>query len=204
MFNRDFFEKKIKPLLLYIGTIGAALMCIAYVLVVMVLIFGFKVKNIEQSILFAIVNAVVGFVVMQFLKIQGVDFAKALPENQKVLNHFNAKKPKKHYHTIWFYWFKSITSDLLIKCLTIGVTTCGLIYLVIEGSRDYNLLLLAAVNLIMFICFGLVSLSNAYDYYNDNHIPYLKDKIKMEENKTDDNNEQQCCTEESGRTSTEE
>ena len=204
MFNRDFFEKKIKPLLLYIGTIGAVLMCIAYVLVVMVLIFGFKVKNIEQSILFAIVNAVVGFVVMQFLKIQGVDFAKALPENQKVLNYFNAKKPKKHYHTIGFYWFKSITSDLLIKCLTIGVTTCGLIYLVIEGSRDYNLLLLAAVNLIMFICFGLVSLSNAYDYYNDNHIPYLKDKIKMEENKTDDNNEQQCCTEESGRTSTEE
>jgi hypothetical protein len=204
MFNRDFFEKKIKPLLLYIGSIGAVLMCIAYVLVVMVLIFGFKVKNIEQSILFAVVNAIVGFIIMQFLKIQGIDFAKALPENKEVLDYFNARKPKKRNHTIGFYWFKSITSDLLIKCLTIAVTTCGLIYLVIEGSQDYNLLLLAAVNLIMFICFGMVSLSNAYDYYNDNHIPYLKDKIKMEEIKTHDNNEQQCCIAQPGRTSTEE
>lgn len=204
MFNRSFFETKIKPLLLYIGTIGAVLSCIAYVLVVMVLIFGFKVKNIEQSILFAVINAVVGFVIMQFLKIQGIDFAKALPENQEVLNYFNAKKPKKRYHTIGFYWVKSVASDILVKCLTIGVTTCGLIYLVIEGSKDYNLLLLAAVNLIMFVCFGLVSLSNAYDYYNDNHIPYLKDKIKMEENKIYDNNEQQCCNSQSGRTNTEE
>ena len=56
----------------------------------------------------------------------------------------------------------------------------GVIYIVIQGCNDYNLLLLALVNLVMFICFGLLALNKAYDFYNDRHIPYIIDQINKE------------------------
>ena len=38
--TRDIFEKKIKPILTYIGMIGAIILSVAYVLVALVLIKG--------------------------------------------------------------------------------------------------------------------------------------------------------------------
>ena len=70
---------------------------------------------------------------------------------------------------------------MAIKGISIIVTTLGAVYIVIQGSQDYTLLLLAVVNLIMFICFGLLSLVNAYDFYNEQHIPYILGKIKEAE-----------------------
>ena len=182
--NQTLFEKKIKPVLLYIGTIGAVLMVIAYICIVLVMIFGFKVKSIEQSITFAIVNGAVGFVIMQFLKVQGIDFAKSLPDNQKILTeYYNSKDPKiKKHHSITFYWIKSVVMDVLSKVLTIAGTTGCLIYIIVEGSSDYSLLLLAVVNLIMFVCFGLLSLVSSYDFYNNEHIPYLSSILTAEYN----------------------
>ena len=180
--NQTLFEKKIKPVLQYIGTIGAALMVIAYICIVLVMIFGFKVKSLEQSITFAIVNGAVGFVIMQFLKVQGIDFAKSLPHNQEILTeYYNSKDPRiKKHHSITFYWIKSIVMDVLSKVLTIAGTTCCLIYIIVEGSSDYSLLLLAVVNLIMFVCFGLLSLVSSYDFYNNEHIPYLSSILTVE------------------------
>lgn len=182
--NQTLFEKKIKPVLQYIGTIGAALMVVAYICIVLVMIFGFKVKSIEQSITFAIVNGAVGFVIMQFLKVQGIDFAKSLPHNQEILTeYYNSKDPRiKKHHSITFYWIKSIVMDVLSKVLTIAGTTCCLIYIIVEGSSDYSLLLLAVVNLIMFVCFGLLSLVSSYDFYNNEHIPYLFSILTAEYN----------------------
>ena len=62
--------------------------------------------------------------------------------------------------------------------LTLGATTIGLIYIVIQGSNDYNMLLLAIVNLLMFICFGFLSLVNAYDFFNQKHVPYMVEQLK--------------------------
>ena len=64
----------------------------------------------------------------------------------------------------------------------------GVVYIVIQGCNDYNLLLLALVNLVMFICFGLLALNKAYDFYNDRHIPYVIDQINKE--KENDKNQQ--------------
>lgn len=41
--NQTFFEKKIKPILLYVGTIGAVLMSIGYIILMFVLVLGFNV-----------------------------------------------------------------------------------------------------------------------------------------------------------------
>ena len=71
--------------------------------------------------------------------------------------------------------------------MCIAITTAGLIYIVVQGCNDYNLLLLAAVNLVMFICFGLLALNNAYEFYNNRHVPYMIDKINKKVSKEDIN-----------------
>lgn len=184
MINK-FFETKVKPMLTYIGTIGAVIMSIAYIVLMFVMVLGFKVQTTySQVLVFSIVNAVVGFIIMQFLKIQGQDFAKQLEYNMEVLKKWNTKKPKKKKtHSLGFFWAKTISTDIIVKTVTTAFMTSAIIYIVVEGSNDYNMLLMAFVNLLMFICFGFLSLVKAYDFYNENYIPYLEEKIDEREKK---------------------
>ena len=187
--KKNTFERKIQPILTYIGGIGATLMSIMYIVAVFILIIGFKAQSIQSTIIFAVVNAVVGLIIMQFLKIQGVSFAKNLPKNKKILEeYYNTKTKDKKLHSITFYWVTSCVKDILIKGICVIISTMGVIYIVIQGCNDYNLLLLALVNLVMFICFGLLALNKAYDFYNDRHIPYVIDQINKE--KENDKNQQ--------------
>ena len=186
--KKSFFDEKIKPKLMYVGTLGAVLMSIAYIVCVVVMIFGFKVKSIEQSIMFASVNGAVGLIIMQLLKVQGEDFAKSLDENKKILEEYNATKIKAGHkpRSMRYFWVTSLINDVLTKMIAIILASAGIIYIVIEGNNDYSLLLIAVVNLIMFICFGFLSLCRAYDFYNNEHIPYLKNII-------DKRSEQNVC-----------
>lgn len=178
--NRNFFEAKIKPILTYIGTIGAALMSVAYVILVCIMIFGFSAHNAVQTLIFAIINGIVGLMIMQMLKVQGQDFAKQLPENIPILEeYYNTKTKDKKFHSMKYFWIKTVITDTLSKGISIVVSTAGIIYIVIAGSDDYVLLLLAAVNLIMFACFGLLSLSKAYDFFNNQHMVYVKEQLRL-------------------------
>ena len=182
--NKNTFETKIKPVLSYVGSIGAGLMCIAYIIVVFVLIRGFHATVIFNTLLFAAVNAIVGFVIMQFLKIQGISFAKLIPENDEIIKEYYSTRTKdKKPRSMQFYWTTSVIKDIFTKCISVAITSAGLIYIVIQGSNDWNLLLLAMVNLIMFVCFGFLALVNAYEFFNNKFIPYMKEKI--DETKTE-------------------
>lgn len=182
--EKTIFERKIAPVLQYVGAIGATLMSIMYIVVVVILIVGFKAKALQSALVFAIVNALVGLIIMQFLKIQGISFAKNLEKNKEIVDrYYNSKTKDKKPHSINYYWVTSLIKDIIVKGLSVVLTTTGLIYIVIQGCEDYTLLLLALVNLVMFICFGLLALNSAYDYYNNKHIPYLK--LKLEEIKND-------------------
>lgn len=186
--NKSRFEEKILPVLNYVGIIGAVIMAIAYIISVFVLINGFKVEELLQTTIFACVNAATGFIIMQFLKFQGVSFAKMLPENQELIKKYYKTKTKdKKLHSITYFWTTTVIKDIVVKCATLGITTIGVVYIVIQGSNDYNLLLLAVVNLLMFICFGFISLVNAYDFYNNKHIPYIVEQLEKanEETKQD-------------------
>lgn len=176
---KERFEKIVKPILTYVGTIGAIMMGIAYIGIVLVMVFGFSaVANFMQSITFAVVNAAIGLVIMQFLKVQGITFAKELEEHKETLTeYYNTKTKDRKFHSLKYFWITSFIGDFIIKGLTLASTTLGIIYVVIQGSSNYTLLLLAFVNLIMFACFGLLSLVKAYDFFNEQHIPYLKEKI---------------------------
>ena len=115
---------------------------------------------------------------MQFLKVQGISFAKLIPENDKIIKEYYSTRTKdKKPRSMQFYWTTSIIKDIFTKCISVAITSAGLIYIVIQGSNDWNLLLLAIVNLIMFICFGFLALTNAYEFFNNNFIPYMKEKI---------------------------
>ena len=187
--KKNTFERKIQPILTYIGGIGATLMSIMYIVAVFILIIGFKAQSIQATVIFAVVNAIVGLIIMQFLKIQGVSFAKNLPKNKKILEeYYNTKTKDKKLHSITFYWVTSCVKDILIKGICVIISTMGVVYIVIQGCNDYNLLLLALVNLVMFICFGLLALNKAYDFYNERHIPYIIDQINKE--KENDKNRQ--------------
>lgn len=176
------FEKKVKPVLTYVGLIGATICSIAYIISVFVLINGFKVEKILNTTVFAIVNAIVGFVIMQFLKYQGTSFAKELPVNKEIIDkYYNTKTKDKKLHSIKYFWITTVIKDALIKCGTLAITTFGVIYIVIQGSNDYNLMLLAVVNLLMFICFGFLSLVKAYDFFNQMHIPYIVEQLNIEQ-----------------------
>ena len=179
MDRRSFFEKRIQPMLQYVGVIGAILMSIMYIIMVVILIIGFKAQSIQNTIVFAIINAIVGLMIMQFLKIQGISFAKNLPENIEIIKqYYNTKTKDKKIQSIKYYWISSLIKDFISKGLSIAFTTAGIIYIVIVGSNDYTLLLLALVNLILFICFGLLALNNAYEFYNNKHVPYMQEMIK--------------------------
>lgn len=179
--NRTFLERKILPVLNYIGIIGAVIMAIAYIIIVFVLINGFKVEALLQTTVFACVNAAVGFIIMQFLKYQGESFAKMLPENKEVMEKYYKTKTKdKKLHSITYFWVTTVIKDIIVKCATLGATTIGIIYIVIQGSNDYNLLLLALVNLLMFVCFGFISLNGAYEFFNNKHVPYMIEQLNKE------------------------
>ena len=179
MDRKSFFEKKIQPILQYIGVIGATLMSIMYIITVVILIIGFKAQSIQNTLVFAIINALVGLIIMQFLKIQGISFAKNLPENIEIVKqYYNTKTKDKKIQSIKYYWTSSLIKDFISKGLSIAFTTAGIIYIVIVGSNDYTLLLLALANLILFIFFGLLALNNAYEFYNNKHVPYMQEMIK--------------------------
>ena len=176
--DNERFEKHIKPILTYVGLIGAVLTSIAYIILIFILIKGFKYEQTTQTVVFALVNAAVGLIIANFLKYQGISFAKEIPANQELLkNYYGAKTKDKKNHSLSFFWITSIIKDIITKGLSIAATTCGLIYIVIVGSNDWSLLLMSIVNLLLFICFGLLSLNKAYDYFNNTYVAYMKERI---------------------------
>lgn len=173
------FEKKIKPLLQYVGAIGAAIMSVMYIVIIIVLIVGFESHDLLNTTIFSVVNAVVGLIILQFLKIQGISFAKGLKENQDIIKqYYNNKTPDKKLKSIKQYMISSTILDIIIKGTGLVISSVGIIYIVIQGSNDYTLLLLAIVNLLLFISFGILGMNKAYEFYNNYHIPYMKEQLK--------------------------
>jgi hypothetical protein len=97
-------EKRLLNILKYVGIIGAAICSVAYIVVVLVLIQGFKAENTTQTVTFALVNAVVGFIILTFLKIQGESFAKSLSENKVISDlYYESQTKDKKYHSMKYF-----------------------------------------------------------------------------------------------------
>ena len=80
-----------------------------------------------------------------------------------------------------YYWVTSLIKDIGTKVLGVTVTSIGITIIAIQGMHDYTYLMLALANLLMFISLGLLGMNKAYNYFNNMHVPYMKEKIKEAE-----------------------
>lgn len=176
------FKKKIVPILNYVGAIGAAITSIMYIIIVIVMIVGMQERSFGKVALFAVINAVIGLIIMQFLKIQGESFAKNSEENKELIDkYYNTKTKDKKLHSMKYYWITSVIKDIGTKIVSVTVSTVGITFIAIEGMHDYTYLMLAISNLFTFIAFGLLKMNEAYDYFNNMQVPYMKEKLKEAE-----------------------
>lgn len=173
---------KIKRILEYTGIIGSIISAMAYILVTLVIVLGFESAiDIQKQLLFAILGAFTGLMITFGLRSQGVVFAAKEPNSKAVMKEYydkmNKKKTIKQLKTIKHYLVVMTIGDFFLKGLTMAVSTYFILYIFMEGSGDFALLVLAAANLSMFISFGVVALSKAYDKYLDEHIPAIREII---------------------------
>jgi len=184
-------NETIKQLLIYVGFASAFISSIAYVIITVVMVKGFTTDlELTSQLTFAIIGAVVGVSITISLVMQGIAFAKRDENAQKVMteyyNQLNKTKKEKQLHTIDHYIKWVIFKTILLKGFTVAITTFFVLYIFIEGNGSWSLVGLAVANIFIFIGFGLVGLSNAYDFYLKQHIPVImerterinKDKVK--------------------------
>lgn len=162
-----------------IGFVGAILACVADILFVIVFVVGVNVKqDFKSSIVFSIVNAVVGILINVLLRYQGQKYAEI--ENQDLCDRFYRKKIKeeKRYISMKLWSIISAVKDIIIKGATTIFSIWGIIYISIEGSENPIQILITIITLILFSCFGLISMNSAYYRFYNKQVPYMELKIK--------------------------
>lgn len=177
-------NKKIINILTYTGAIGALISAIAYIITVVVLIVGFTTAmDLYQLITFAILGAVSGLLISNLLRAQGVALAQSEPESRQIMQDYleakNAKKKPKSLHTIRWHVWTGIIKDIMFKATSVAASTYFAIDVFIKGNGDFGLLGMALTNLLLFICFGLMSLARAYEYYTTEHLAAIKALTKQ-------------------------
>ena len=72
-----------------------------------------------------------------------------------------------------------IIKDVFIKGVSAAFSVFGIIYLSIQGTHNPIQILITLATLVLFACFGLISMNNSYCRYYDVQIPYME-KILQE------------------------
>lgn len=177
--NQTLFEKKIKPLFLYVGFAASIIFSIAYIVVIGVMIAGLETApTVETFIGFLIANLIAGGCIAISLMIQGQDFAKELPDNKKILEeHFKKKETK--LHSIKFYWVIAVLRVIFTRLLLLAAMTYIVIDICWQGNGQWTYFLMALFNILMFMGFGLLGMVGMYDKFNTRYIPWI---LKQEDN----------------------
>lgn len=139
-------------------------------------------QEFKASVLFAIVNALIGILINVLLRYQGQKYAEI--ENEELCNKFYRKKIKesKKFISMTVWNVISVIKDFIIKGLTTAFSICGVVYISIEGSKNPIQILITLVTLVLFACFGLISMNSSYYRFYNVQVPYMELKIKEKEN----------------------
>lgn len=163
--------------------IGLAVIAgIAYIIIVFVLIEGFEAKA-ETDVLtvFVVLGAVAGVLISLSLRSQGIQHAKQTEIAKRLndeLRDLKGKSEKTFILPMWLWFTFNFIKDVIFKGVSSALTIYFTVSIMYEGIKDYTYLWLAAVNLVMFVGFGLMGLSGGYDRYMNYQIPYLQQKIE--------------------------
>ena len=149
---------------------------------VIIFIVGIKLDvDLKATLIFAIINALIGILINTLLRYQGQKYAEI--ENEETCKKYYAKKIKeeKHYISMNMWSALAVIKDVIFKGATTTFSIFGMIYLSIEGSKNPVQLLLTLVTLIMFACFGLINMNSSYCRFYNKQLPYMENKIKEKE-----------------------
>lgn len=180
-------NKKLETALMYVGTLGAIVSALAYIIIISVLVIGVESSMaMNQLLLVSVIGAVAGVLIVGMLRAQGKIFAEKEENSQKIMkDYFKAinkiKKPKSRHTIVWFMTVATI-KDILFKGVTIGATIYFSVTVFMEGSGDFALIGLAFANILMFISFGVLNMRKAYNFYLNEHLSVIE-QITFEINK---------------------
>lgn len=166
-----------------IGIIGAILAAIADIIFVIIFVIGINIDiELNSIILFSIVNAVIGLLINFLLRYQGIKYAEI--ENEELCKKFYKKRIKERkYISIEKWQLIQIIKDIIIKGITTTFCIFGMIYISIKGSKNPIQIVITLITLILFACFGLISMNNSYCRFYNIQVPYMKLKLEEKENK---------------------
>lgn len=180
--NKKQFYERIKDILTYTGIALAVIAGIAYLIIIYILVFGFNIHyNREQLVAFLLLGGAVGVLINIAMRIQGIDFAKLTPTAKQVmeeLTKLSGISDNVKIRPMWVMFVTTILKDIIVKGGTIGLSLYFVIDISYQGLGEEKYFYLAFANLLLYFGLGLLSMSKAYDYYLESHIPYMKQKIK--------------------------
>lgn len=173
-------SEKIEKILLYVGSVGAVISALAYLIIMVTLVIGIEVK-MEQSqlLIVSIAGGLAGLMITAMLRAQGIALAANTEEAKKVMKEYheviNKTKKEKTLRTIKFHVVKETITDIGTKVLTVATSTYFMATIFMEGSGDFSLIGLALSNILMFISFGILALRKAHMYYSENHLAAIRE-----------------------------
>ena len=175
------FHKTFLKVLDNIGIIGTILTAIADIVFVVIFVIGIKIDiSLKSAIIFSVINALIGVAINVLLRYQGQKYAEI--ENKELLEEYCEHKVKERKHlTTLQYNIISFLKDVILKGACSTFSIYGLIYISIEGSKNPIQILLTIVNLILFICLGLMAMNNSYNRYYTYQIPLMEIELKLKE-----------------------
>lgn len=179
-------HKTLLKLLNNIGIIGAILAGIADIIFVIIFVIGIKIDiKLNSIILFAVINGLIGLLINILLRYQGQKYAEI--ENEDICSKYYDKKIEEIENPLSMGIWQLLqgVKDFFIKGLSTAFIIFGVIYISIEGSKNPIQILITLVNLILFACFGLISMNSSYYRFYNIQLPYMKKKIKEKEQKKD-------------------
>ena len=185
-------NEKIEKLLLYVGSVGAVISALAYLIIIVVLVIGIQVRmESSQLLVISIAGGLAGLMITNMLRTQGVALAANTEESKEVMNAYhraiNKTKSVKTLRTIKFHMIKELITDILTKVLTIAASTYFMASIFMEGNGDFSLIGLALSNILMFISFGILALRKAYKYYSEEHLAAIRELTnRINKNKNDE------------------
>lgn len=188
-----------------IGIVGAALAAVADIIFVIIMVVGVNVQaDIKSIIIFAVVNALVGLMINILLRYQGQKYAEV--ENKELCEKYYNKRARERKYLSMAKWTTiQAVKDFIIKGCTTAFSIFGVIYITINGSKNPIQLLLTLATLVLFVCFGLISMNSSYSRFYNIEIPHMKLEIEKREKKTEVKNshdrKRRQNTKESPRTS---
>lgn len=172
------YHKTLLSILNNIGIIGSILAGIADVIFVIIFVVGIDIYiNTTSTMLFAIVNALVGLLINILFRYQGIKYAEI--ENEELVEKFYKKKAEEEKVPISICLWQTIQGikDFFIKGATTAFSIFGIVYISIQGSKNPIQILITLASLILFTCFGLISMSSSYSRYYNIQIPYMEKKV---------------------------